>query len=242
MFASYCKSGAYSIYVTVKRTEESGKFGDALKNSMAAVLIVVVLIVGVAVGWLGSMSVAPRTMTFTQTTTLTPPVAPPTAEVVRLDVIPDWGGAGYDAFVIPSYANGTTPRPATNTTRPGPNNNNITVPAGVSVTFVITNIDTAVNQNFTGTASTDFTIYNDTASGQVALHYSKGESVSRLPVAHDFAIPTLNIDIPIPPDTLVTFTYTFTNPGVYLYLCTVPCGPGMGLVGYMNGYVIVTSS
>jgi heme/copper-type cytochrome/quinol oxidase subunit 2 len=207
-----------------------------------AVLFVVILVVGLGVGWLGgSMSVAPKTVSSTQTATLTPMVAPPTSEVVRLDVIPDWGGASYDAFVIPSYANGTTPTPATSTTRPGPNDNNITVSANVPVTFVITSIDTAVNQNFTGTASTDFTIYNDTASGYVALHYSKGQSLPKLPVGHDFAIPTLNIDIPIPPDTLVTFTYTFSTPGVYVYLCTVPCGPGMGLVGYMNGYVIVTS-
>jgi len=215
--------------------------GYKLKNSLAAALIVIVLVIGLAVGWLGSMSIAPTTITSTQTTTLTPPPAPTAAEVVRLDVIPDWGGASYDAFVNPSYANGTVPTPATSTTGPGPNNNNVTVPAGVPITFVITSIDTAVNQNFTGTASTDFTIYNDTASGYVAVHYSKGESVSKLPVGHSFAIPTLNIDIPIPPDTLVTFTYTFSNPGVYLYLCTVPCGPGMGLVGYMNGYVIVTS-
>jgi heme/copper-type cytochrome/quinol oxidase subunit 2 len=213
-----------------------------LKNSLAAVLFVVILVVGLAVGWFGgSMSLAPKTITMTQTTTVTPMVAPPTGEVVNLDVIPDWGGAGYDAFVISSYANGTLPSPATSTTRPGSNDNNITVPAGVPVTFVITSIDTAVNQNFTGNASTDFTIYNDTASGYVALHYSKGESVSRLPVGHNFVISTLNIDIPIPPDTVVTFTYTFSNPGVYMYLCTIPCGPGMGLTGYMNGYVTVTS-
>jgi len=204
-------------------------------------LFVVILVVGVAVGWLGgSMSVAPKTVA--STTTLTPTVAPTTAEVVNLDVIPDWGGAGYDAFVIPSYVNSTTPTAATNTTKPGLNDNNITVPAGVSVTFVITSIDTGVNQNFTGTASTDFTIFNDSASGYIALHYSKGQSVSKLPVGHTFTIPSLNINIPIPADTLVTFTYTFSNPGVYQYLCETPCGPGMGLNGYMNGYVIVTSS
>ena len=43
------------------------------------------------------------------------------------------------------------------------------------------------------------------------------------------------------PDTVVTFTYTFNSPGVYEYVCLAPCGPGMGLVGYMDGYVIVTS-
>jgi len=185
--------------------------------------------------------VAPKTITSTQTTTLTPTVAPPTAEVVNLDVVPDWGGAGYDAFVIPSRVNNTVPTPATNTTKPGLNDNNITVPANVSITFVITSIDTGVNENFTGTASTDFTIFNDSASGYVALHYSKGQSVSKLPIGHTFTIPTLNINIPIPADTIVTFTYTFSNPGVYQYMCETPCGPGMGLTGYMNGYVIVTS-
>lgn len=214
-----------------------------MKNSLAAVLFVVILVVGLTVGWFGgSMSMAPKAITSAQTTTLTPPTAPPTSEVVNLDVIPDWGGAGYDAFVIPSYVNSTVPRPATSTTGPGPNDNNITVPAGVAVTFVITSIDTAVNQNFTGTASTDFTIYNDTASGYVALRYSTGEFVSRLPVGHNFEIPTLNVEIPIPPDTVVSFTHTFSSPGVYEYLCSVPCGPGMGLLGYMNGYIIVTSS
>jgi Fe-S cluster assembly iron-binding protein IscA len=205
--------------------------GIRLRRSLIAVLFIIVLVMGLTAGWLGaSMSIAPKT--------ITPPAA--TAEVVNLEVIPDWGGAGYDAFVIPSHVNDTAPRPATNTTGPGPNDNNITVPAGVPVTFVITNIDTAVNQNFTGTASTNFTIYNDTASGQVAMHYSKGQSMSNLTVAHTFTIPNLNIIIPIPPDTIVSFTHTFSTPGVYAYLCTAPCGPGMGLKGYMLGYLTVT--
>ena len=118
----------------------------------------------------------------------------------------------------------------------------MTVPAGVPVNFVITNTDTAINQNFTGLASTDFTIYNDTASGQVALHYVKGQSVPQLAVGHTFTIPALNINIPIPPDTVVSFTYTFSNSGVYEYLCEIPCGSGMGLPGYMVGYVIVTAA
>ncbi len=203
--------------------------GIRLRRSLIAVLFIIVLVTGLSIGWLGSSMIAPRTITL-----------PATAEVVTLDVIPEWGGEGYDAFVIPSHANGTALRLATNTTGPGPNDNNITVPAGVSVTFVITNIDTAVNQNFTGIASTNFTIYNDTASGQVASHYSKGQSMSNLPVAHTFTIPSVNVIVPIPPDTIVTFTYTFTAPGVYAYLCITPCGPGMGLRGYMLGYLTVT--
>jgi Fe-S cluster assembly iron-binding protein IscA len=36
------------------------------------------------------------------------------------------------------------------------------------------------------------------------------------------------------------FTYTFSTPNVYAYVCTAPCGPGMGLKGYMLGYLTVT--
>ncbi len=205
--------------------------GVRLRGSLIAVLLIAVLVTGLTAGWLGgSMNIAPKSS------------PSPVSKVVNLDVIADWGGPGYDAFVLPSHANGTALRLATNTTGPGPNDNNITVPAGVPVTFVITNVDTAVNQNFTGPASIAFTIYNDTASGQVASNYAKGQSVTSLPVGHTFTIPNLNINIPIPPDTIVTFTYTFSNSGVYEYMCEAPCGPGMGLTGYLVGYVTVTAS
>jgi len=200
------------------------------------------LLMGLAAGWLGgSIRLEGQNLsTQSQTASIAPPAALDTTRVVNLDVIPDWGGATYDAFVVPTSVNGTAPKPATNVTGPGPNDNNITIPAGVSVTFVITNIDTAVLMNFTGPVSTDFTVYNDTASGQVASHYSAGQSVSSLPISHTFTIQNLNVNIPIPPDTVVTFTYTFAAPGVYKYFCETPCGPGMSLAGYMNGYLIVS--
>ena len=182
-----------------------------------------------------------ESMTASETTTMTPPATSTPTTVVNLDVIPDWGGATYDAFIIPSSVNGTLPKPGTNSTLPGPNDDNVTVRAGVPVRFVIMNLDTAVNMNFTGIASTDFTVYNDTTSGFVALHYSKGETLPKLPVGHTFTIPNLNVSIPLPPDTVVTFTYTFATPGVYEYMCEAPCGLGMGVTGYMDGYVIVTS-
>ncbi len=185
------------------------------------------------------MRVTTIASTPTQAATVAPLVVLAAAKVVNLDVIPDWGGAGYDAFVIPSYANGTAPPRGTNASGPGPSNNNVTIPLGVPVTFVITNLDTAVLENYTGNASVEFTIYENTDSGQVVSHYSQGQAISPLQISHTFSVPRLNLNIPIPPDTIVTFTYTFTSPGVYEYMCYTPCGPGMGLVGYMNGYVIV---
>jgi hypothetical protein len=212
-------------------------------NRRTIVGFVLVLVVGLVEGYgagtaLSGSHAVTQSMTVTETTAVGAQVVP---AVVNLDVIPDWGGATYDAFVIPSHVDGTLPRAGTNSTPPGPNDNNVTVPAGVAVGFVITNLDTAVNMNFTGTASTDFTVYNDTTSGYVALHYSKGQTLPKLPVGHTLTIPSLNVSIPLPPDTVVTFTCTFTTPGVYEYMCMAPCGLGMGLTGYMNGYVTVTS-
>jgi hypothetical protein len=162
----------------------------------------------------------------------------PRNSIVNTDVIPDWGGSGYDAFIISANANGTIPKPATNASAPGPNDNNITVPINEPVTFVITNLDTAVSLNFTGNVTLPFTIYNDTASGQVPVQYAIGQSV-KLRVSHTFVVAATDVNIPIPPDTIITFNVTFTKPGAYPYFCTAPCGPGMGLVRYMEGYIIV---
>ena len=212
-----------------------------MNNSVGAVLLVGILLMGLAAGWIGgSMNpFGPRTPSVPETTNVSLPLESAVVKVVNLDIVADWGGGGYDAFIIPSYANGTAPPRGTNASGPGPSNNNVTIPLGVPVTFIITNLDTAVLENYTGKASVEFTIYNNTDSGQAVSHYSQGQAISPLQISHTFSVPRLKIDIPIPPDTIVTFTYTFTSPGVYEYMCDTPCGPGMGLVGYMNGYVIV---
>jgi len=164
----------------------------------------------------------------------------PQATVVNMDVIPDYGGAGYDAFVLAANAQtGVVPTPATNTTAPGPNDNNVTVSAGTTVNFVLTTIDTAILQNFSDQVSTPFTVFNDTANGVVATHYGVGQSISNMPIGHTFTITQLGLNIPIPATTVVNFAVTFSKPGVYLYMCDTPCGPGMGVNGYMQGFVIV---
>jgi heme/copper-type cytochrome/quinol oxidase subunit 2 len=160
------------------------------------------------------------------------------SNVVYLYVVPDFGGSTYDAFVLPASFSGNTPN-ASSTAGAAPNNN-ITVPHGVPIKFVISNLDTAVLQNFTSQVSVPFTLYNDTNSGQVALQYTQGQTISNMAISHTFAIPDLQVNIPIPPDTMVVFTYTFNTPGVHAYICTTPCGAGMGLAGYMLGYLTVT--
>jgi len=158
--------------------------------------------------------------------------------VVYLEIIPDFGGSTYDAFVLPASFSGNTPN-ASSTTAAAPNNN-ITVPHGVPIKFVISNLDSAVLMSFTGKVTVPFTLYNDTNTGEVALQYTQGQTISHLAISHTFTLPDLQVNIPIPADTMVVFTYTFTTPGVYPYLCVTPCGPGMGIAGYMLGYITVT--
>ncbi len=134
---------------------------------------------------------------------------------VNLDVVPDYGGATYDAFVLAAnMLNGVIPTPATNTTGPGANDNNITVTAGVPVKFVLTSLDNAINENFSAQVTTPFSVYNDTASGQAVNTYSAGQSISAMPVGHTFTIAQLGLNIPIPPTTVVTFSMTISKPGL----------------------------
>lgn len=207
---------------------------SAVSAGVTAGVVVLLIIVAASLAYAGNVSntITTVTQTVTQSTT-------GAADVVNLDVIADWGGSGYDAFVVPTTIGAAPPTSATNSTGPGPNNANLTVSAGVPVKFVISNLDTAVLRNFSGTATTQLSIYNDTDAGQVALQYQTGQSIQNLPISHTLTINSLGLSIPLPPDTIVTFTYTFAKAGVYTYVCLTPCGPGMQAKGYMIGYVIV---
>lgn len=206
------------------------------ENAILGILVVAAIVISGLFGFYISTIAKPASSAVaTQSKTQT-------ATTVNLDVVPDYGGAGYDAFVISgNMQNGTIPTAATNTTAPGPNDNNITVSVGTTVKFVLTSLDGAINQNFTAPVSTPFTLYNDTASGQIVSTYAAGQSISAMPIGHTFTIAQLGVNIPIPPTTVVTFSLTFSKPGLYLYICNTPCGPGMGLLGYMEGYIVVKS-
>jgi heme/copper-type cytochrome/quinol oxidase subunit 2 len=202
---------------------------DKESVTLALIVIAAVVISGLLGYYFAASTVTPTSSSSSNTT----------GNVVNMEIIPDFGGSGYDAFVLStSLENGVTPTPASNTTAPGTNNNNITVSTGTTVTFVLTSIDTAVLQNFSGQLPTPFTVYNDTDSGVISSQYSAGQSVT-MAMGHTFTISQLGVNVPIPPDTILSFKITFSKPGVYMYDCTTPCGPGMGLVGYMEGFVIV---
>jgi len=126
------------------------------------------LLIGTAIGYTFYQTYLPHSVGTNSVSTATASSVP-TNSIVNIDVAPDWGGSGYDAFVISANANGTIPKPATNASAPGPNDNNITLPLNASVRFVITDLDTGVNLNFTGNVTLPFTVYNDTASGYIIV-------------------------------------------------------------------------
>lgn len=199
---------------------------EKLKNFLIVALIFVII------GLAATLVYVKYNTTVASATTTNKPVN------ITIYVIPDYGGSGYDAFVLASNFNGTVPTHATNNTPPGYVNNTIVVPANVPVKFTIINLDTMVF-NITTKVTVPFTVINDTNNGQLATTYNVGMQLINFPASHTFTIEQLNINIPIPPSTIVTFTYTFTQPGQYIYHCLTPCGPGMGFFGYMDGYLIV---
>ena len=196
--------------------------GIRLRRSFAAALIIILLVVGVTGGWIGaSMSMPPRT-TVNGTT-------------VSIDVVPDFGGSTYDALIIVSNVTGAAP----NATSGQRLDNTVNVPLGVPVHFVISSLDSAVNAYFSGRASVPFIVYNDTNVGVVAVSYQQGQDISPIAVGHSFTIGALGISVPIPPLSIVEFNYTFTQIGKFYYYCTIQCGLGMGLQGYMKGVIDV---
>lgn len=137
-----------------------------------------------------------------------------------LDTIPDWNGNMQDSFINPS----------------NPGSNTLYASVGVPVQFTVNNLDSAQNMKFSGSVTTPFTVYSDNGSYTGPTVYSQGQDDSMV-ISHSFT--TQFFSIPLPPSSMATFSYTFTKAGVYRYWCIVPCGPGMGMVGYMNGQIVV---
>ena len=140
---------------------------------------------------------------------------------VSLSVVPDYSGNMYDAFV---FSDGLQPA------------KEIHVSAGL-VNFTISNLDTALNLNYSKTASVPFTFLNDTSDGMVAIHYGAGQSVN-LVAGHTFTVQGVG-EVPIVPGTTTSFTLDL-KPGTYQFYCIVPCGPGMAMPGEMRGQIVVS--
>lgn len=147
----------------------------------------------------------------------------PKVQNVAISVVPDRNAPTQDAFILAGNSN----------------NDTVYTKVGQLVSFTITTDDNAQNMNFSGSAGLPFTVlaYNQNGTAIVSTSYSAQQG-NGLVVAHTFTITNL-FSIPLPPISIVTFSYTFTKAGTYMYRCLVPCGAGMGIPGYMSGEIVV---
>jgi len=139
---------------------------------------------------------------------------------VDFTILPDYHGNMQDAFVAPN----------------SPTDNTVYVPVNTVINFTIDNLDTAQNENFTGSPGIPFTVYSDNGTYTAPVTYQANQNVS-LVVSHTFTTQFFNI--PIVPDSITAFLFTFSQTGTYAFHCTVPCGPGMNLPMFMNGKIVV---
>ena len=147
----------------------------------------------------------------------------PKVQNVAISVVPDKNAPTQDAFILAG----------------NPNNDTIYTKVGQLVSFTITTDDNARNMNFSGNAGLPFTVlaYNKNGTAIVSTSYSAQDG-NGMVVAHTFTMTSF-FSIPLPPISIVTFSYTFTKAGTYLYQCLVQCGAGMGIPGYMSGEIVV---
>lgn len=140
-----------------------------------------------------------------------------------LSVVPDKFMPTQDAFILAGH----------------PNDNTIYAKAGQMINFTITTDDNAQNMNSTDIAGVPFTVlaYNSAGTAMVSTSYpaSAGQGMT---IAHTFKVQGF-FNIPLPPISIVSFTYTFTKAGTYRFFCIVPCGLGMGIQGFMDGNIVV---
>jgi hypothetical protein len=126
---------------------------------------------------------------------------------------------------------------------------NITVPANQPIRIVIVDYDNGapgVNDSqvgqVTGTTDNQMQILNNTlvnstisSSGIDIRGVKTVSSVPTSEVAHTFSVPSLGINIPVPPLSTVVTYITISAPGSYSWLCVIPCGGGPeGTAGAMS--------
>jgi heme/copper-type cytochrome/quinol oxidase subunit 2 len=125
---------------------------------------------------------------------------------------------------------------------------NITLPAHQLIELVIINYDngsaTLTNPAaaaVSGTQGGVMTYFNNdvnSSEGSAGIQISGGQTVSNLAadnISHTFTVPALNLNIPIPPSSVVTAYFTLNQTGNFSWFCMTACGGGpTGLEGAME--------
>lgn len=123
-----------------------------------------------------------------------------------------------------------------------------TVPANAKVIVTIHNFDAGP-----ATIPAPYLKVQGTSSGSeqvlAAKPGAKPQTVTQVAsdgAAHTFTVPQLNLNVPIPPASTVTFSFRTGAAGTYAWQCFAPCGTGpagwsgaMADSGYMRGAMTV---
>jgi len=208
---------------------------------LAAALILSGFGIAIAVGGVGGRNVS----TITTTTTVTNSSASSPyvlTMVIATDSIYNQTAADQPAFFVIGQ-NGLQ------------SSGQISLPANRLIKLVIVNYDdaganlTTPNGNVvSGTADgTIFVASNDNinsshgASGIVVKGGQTLTSLSADDVAHTFTVPSLNLNVPVPPSSTVVAYFTVDKAGTYLWLCETACGDAaMSTPGWMTGSLVAS--
>lgn len=137
----------------------------------------------------------------------------------------------------------------------------ISLPAHQLIKLVIVNYDDGpadlTNPQYSQVSGTqnnvESVVNNDNVNasqGPSAINVNGGETVSNVSadnIAHTFTIPQLNLNVPIPPSSIVTAYFTLSQTGTYSWFCMTLCGSGatgdqgaMSTSGWMTGSIIAS--
>ncbi|HKJ96813.1 MAG TPA: hypothetical protein VJ944_03635, partial [Thermoplasmataceae archaeon] len=91
---------------------------------------------------------------------------------------------------------------------------------------------------------------NSSSPSGASINVSGGQAVRGIQldnVAHTFTVSGLNLNIPIPPSSVVHANLYINGAGTYHWQCQAPCGSGsngwsgaMATAGWMTGTVVVS--
>lgn len=128
----------------------------------------------------------------------------------------------------------------------------LTVPAHSLIHVRIFNFDSGTAPLPAGSPFTKVTgVTSNRASHQPLSPDAPNSSSSPTPyttldaklVSHTFSIPVIGLNVPIPPSSLITFSFTTGAPAISTWQCLAPCGSppdGTGGAMHKEGYMLGT--
>jgi heme/copper-type cytochrome/quinol oxidase subunit 2 len=134
---------------------------------------------------------------------------------------------------------------------------NIALPAHKLIKLVIVNYDDGAAPllmkdaaNVSGTQGNLETVVNNdnvnSSQGLSGINVNGGQQVSSVNssnIAHTFTIPSIGVNLPIPPSSTVSAYFTLNDTGTLTWLCLTACGFGpMGTLGAMDTMGWMTGS